>query len=115
MEIQEQKKGNINIIGVSGKLDSFNSIELEKKLDALINSAQVQLVVDFNKLEYISSSGLRVLLAGLKKVRKQNGDIKLAGLKPFIKEVFDISGFTQLFGITDNVDSAIASFSKPAA
>ena len=110
MEIQEQKKDNVNIISVSGKLDSYSSIDLEKKLDNLIGSAQVFLVADFDKLEYISSSGLRVLLGALKKVKKQNGDLKLAGLKPFIKEVFDISGFTQLFTITDNVDSAVSGF-----
>ena len=112
MEIQERKNNNINIVSVSGKLDSYSSIELEKKLDSLIASAQVQLVADFDRLEYISSSGLRVLLATLKKVKKQNGDLKLACLKPFIKEVFDISGFTQLFTITDNVDAAVASFNS---
>ncbi len=110
MEIQEQTKDNVDVISVSGKLDSYSSVELEKKLDSLINSAQVRIVADFDRLEYISSSGLRVLLGALKKVKKQNGDLKLAGLKPFIKEVFDISGFTQLFTITDSVDGAVSSF-----
>jgi anti-sigma B factor antagonist len=61
-------------------------------------------------LEYISSSGLRVFLAALKKVRKQQGDMKLADLKPFIKEIFDIAGFTQLFNILDNEEAAVNSF-----
>jgi len=67
-------------------------------------------VVSLDKLEYISSSGLRVLLATLKKVRKQQGDIRLACLKSNIKEVFDISGFTQLFNISDTEETAVDSF-----
>jgi anti-sigma B factor antagonist len=111
MDIQEQKNGNIDVVSVSGKLDAYSSTELEKKLDALINASRVKIVVNFDRLEYISSSGLRVLLATLKKVRKLNGDVKLSGLKPFIREVFDISGFTQLFAITEDVNSAVAGFS----
>lgn len=76
----------------------------------MIDAGQARLVVSLDKLEYISSSGLRVLLATLKKVRKQQGDIRLACLKSNIKEVFDISGFTQLFNISDTEETAVDSF-----
>ena len=85
---------------------------MESKLNSLIDAGQARLVVSLDKLEYISSSGLRVLLATLKKVRKQQGDIRLACLKPNIKEVFDISGFNQLFNISDTEETAIASFAE---
>ena len=68
------------------------------------------MVLNLDKLEYISSSGLRVFLAQLKKARKQQGDLKLACMKPYIKEVFDIAGFTQLFNIFDAEDTAASSF-----
>lgn len=112
MEILEQKIGNVNIISLSGRLDAYSANDLERKLDSLIDADQVQLVVNLGRLEYISSSGLRVLLAALKKVRKQQGDIKLACLKPYIKEVFDIAGFTQLFTIFDAEDAAVSSFGE---
>jgi len=83
---------------------------VESKLNSLIDAGQARLVVSLDKLEYISSSGLRVLLATLKKVRKQQGDIRLACLKSNIKEVFDISGFTQLFNISDTEETAVDSF-----
>ena len=79
-------------------------------MDLLIDAAQVGLVLSLEKLEYISSSGLRVFLAALKKVRKQQGDIKLACLKHYMKEVFDIAGFTQLFGILDTEEAAVNNF-----
>jgi anti-sigma B factor antagonist len=85
---------------------------VERKLDSLVDTGRVQLVIDLKDLEYISSSGLRVLLATLKKVRKQQGDMKLAGLQPFIKEIFDIAGFTQLFTMFDTEETAIASFTE---
>ena len=110
MEISEKKSGNTSVITLSGRFDASSADDMERKLDSLIDAAQVRLVINLEKLEYISSSGLRVFLAALKKVRKQQGDIKLACLKPFIKEIFDIAGFTQLFNIFDTEETAINSW-----
>jgi len=110
MEIIEKKRGEINILSISGRLDAFYATEMEKTLGNLINSGQLRLVVDFASLEYISSSGLRVFLAALKKTRKQQGDIKMSQMKPCIKEVFDMSGFSQLFNIFETDDEAIKGF-----
>jgi len=110
MDILEKKIGDVNLISIGGSLDAYSSNDAESKLNSLIDAGQVRLVVSLDKLEYMSSSGLRVLLATLKKVRKQQGDIRLACLKPNIKEVFDISGFTQLFNISDTEETAIDSF-----
>ena len=112
MEILEKKIGNVNLISIGGSLDAYSANDVESKLNSLIDAGQVRLVVSLDKLEYMSSSGLRVLLATLKKVRKQQGDIRLACLKPNIKEVFDISGFNQLFNISDTEETAIASFAE---
>lgn len=110
MEIIENKVGQINILCPCGRLDAYAASEVEKKLNELIDTAQVCLVVSLAKLEYISSSGLRVLLTALKKTRKQQGDIRLACFQPYVKEVFDIAGFTQLFKIFDKEQDAINSF-----
>jgi anti-sigma B factor antagonist len=112
MDILEKTIGDIGIISLSGRLDAYGANDVEKKLDSSIDTGQVQLVVDLKNLEYISSSGLRVFLAALKKVRKQQGDMKLAGLQPFIKEIFDIAGFTQLFTMFDTEETALASFTE---
>ncbi len=112
MDISEKRIGDVNVISLSGRLDAYSANEVEKKLDSLIDAAQVRLVISLEKLEYISSSGLRVFLAALKKVKKQQGDIKLACLKPYIKEVFDIAGFTQLFNMFDTEEAAVNSFKE---
>lgn len=110
MDILDKKKGDVVIVSLAGRLDAYGANDVEKKLDSFIDNGQVKLVINLENLEYISSSGLRVFLAGLKKARKQQGDMKLAGLKPFIKEIFDIAGFTQLFNIMDDEDSAVSNF-----
>ena len=112
MDISEKRIGDVNVISLSGRLDAYSANEVEKKLDSLIDAAQVRLVISLEKLEYISSSGLRVFLAALKKMKKQQGDIKLACLKPYIKEVFDIAGFTQLFNMFDTEEAAVNSFKE---
>jgi anti-sigma B factor antagonist len=112
MDIVEKKMGKVNVLSLSGRLDAYSAGEIEKKLDSLIEGGQPNLVMDLEKLEYISSSGLRVFLSALKKVKKQQGDIKLACMKPFIKEVFDIAGFTQLFNIFDTQEAAVGGFSE---
>lgn len=110
MEIIEKKLGDINVLSISGRLDAFYATEMEKSLESLLNAGQLRLVIDFSSLEYISSSGLRVFLSALKKVRKQQGDIKMSQMKPCIREVFDMSGFSQLFNIFDSDDEAIKGF-----
>ena len=112
MEIIEKKIGSVSIVSLGGRLDADASGELEQKLNALVEADEVCLVVSLEKLDYISSSGLRVLLASLKNVRKREGDIKLACMKPHIKEVFNIAGFSQLFSIYDLEDVAIQAFNK---
>jgi len=110
MEIIEKKLGDINVLSISGRLDAFYATEMEKSLESLLNAGKLRLVIDFASLEYISSSGLRVFLSALKKVRKQQGDIKMSQMKPCIREVFDMSGFSQLFNIFDTDDEAIKGF-----
>jgi anti-sigma B factor antagonist len=112
MDIMEKITGNVCVISLSDRLDAYGANDVEKKLDSLIDAGQVQLVVNLENLEYISSSGLRVFLAALKKVRKQQGDMKLAGMQPFIQEIFDIAGFTQLFTIFTSEESALTSFGE---
>lgn len=110
MDIPEKSVGNVYVVSLNGRLDAYAANDVEKKLDSLLTSAKVQLVVNLKGLEYISSSGLRVLLAALKKMRKQQGDIRLACLQPYVKEVFDIAGFTQLFKMFEKEEEAMDSF-----
>ena len=65
-------------------------------------------MADFDDNEYVSSAGLRVFLAVLKFLEKNDGRIVLCGMKPFVADVFEISGFSELFEIVDTREEALA-------
>jgi anti-sigma B factor antagonist len=110
MEVGDKKAGDVSVLYLTGRLDAYAANDVEKRLNSATEKAPVNLVVCMDKLEYISSSGLRVLLASLKKARKLQGDVRLAGLQPYVKEVFDVAGFTQLFKMFEKEADAINSY-----
>lgn len=111
MEIGEKKAGEVDVLYPVGRLDAYAANDLEKKLNSITEKTPISVVVCLEKLEYISSSGLRVLLSALKKARKQQGDIRLACMQTYVKEVFDVAGFSQLFKIFEKENEAINSYS----
>ena len=110
MEITVKTMNDVEIVFLNGRLDAYNSNLVENKLDELIDSGKIKMVADLSRVEYISSSGLRVMLSSLKKLNKLGGALKLSSLQPYVREVFEIAGFTQLFQIYDSEDEAVISF-----
>jgi anti-sigma B factor antagonist len=110
MEITGKTVNKIEIVFLNGRLDAYNSNLVENKFDELIDSGKVNMIADLSGVEYISSSGLRVMLSSLKKLNQLEGTLKLSSLQPYVLEVFEIAGFTQLFEIYDSEEEAVASF-----
>ena len=109
MEITIQSIDNICIIGISGRIDSTTSKNVEKALNNVIDQDQAKVIVDLAGVDYISAMGLRVMLAALKKHRQKQGELKLAALQPFVKDVFEVTGFNKLFSIHVNREEAVKS------
>lgn len=110
MEIEEKNVDDVEVLSLKGRLDAYSSNQVEQSLNELIDKGEKKIVVNFNDVDYISSSGLRVMLAALKRLKKVQGDIKLASLKPYVEEVFEIAGFTQLFNIYASEEDAVTDF-----
>lgn len=106
MEIKEEKRGKVKIVGLRGRLDASSSPGVEKQLQALIQGED-RLVLDFSELTYISSLGLRVLIVVAKNVQKVNGKLALAGLNDHIYEIFRIAHFTSIFSIYPSCEEAV--------
>ena len=107
MDITEDKKNNIVILGLRGNLNVMTANLLEEKFTALIDRGERRLVVDFSQLDYISSAGLRVFLIAAKKLKSVQGKIVLSSLNAQIKEIFDISGFSSIFPMFNSREDAI--------
>jgi len=110
MEINQIKIDDVPIVSVSGRIDGTTSKDLETILNELIAQNMSKIVLDLEGVVYISSVGLRVLLSALKKVRPNKGDVKLVSLQPFVREVFEITGFTKLFTIYPSQGDALGCF-----
>jgi anti-anti-sigma factor len=107
MEVQARRERNAMVILVKGRMDAVTAPEFEKSLSDLISKGEKTFLLNLNGLEYISSAGLRAILATAKKLKEQNGKIILTGLKGSVGEVFKISGFDSIFKIFDSEENAL--------
>jgi anti-sigma B factor antagonist len=97
MIIEKKENGTELILALSGRLDTMTSKQLESEVSLLDGKENVTL--DFSKLEYVSSSGLRVLLAMQKKMNARGGSVKLVGVLSEVREIFDMTGFSSILTI----------------
>jgi anti-sigma B factor antagonist len=110
MEINEQNTDQCTVISISGRLDTTNYSQLEAKLMGLIDQHRDRILVECSNMDYISSSGLRILLMALKRITQVKGKFVLCGLQENIQEIFEISGFTSIFEIHRTVEEALKVF-----
>lgn len=99
MDITRTMDSGIVNISLSGRLDTLTSGELAKELDDLFAVNVPDIVFNFEKLDYVSSAGLRVLLSAQKKVSAAGVTMKITGANDNIKEIFEITGFSSFMTI----------------
>lgn len=109
--INTKQHDNIDILYLNGFLDAHTSVELEMYFDKLIADNKYRIIVNFEKLSYISSAGLGVFMAFIETARNNSGDIKLCGMSEKIYNIFDMLGFPILFEIYKEEKTAIGKFS----
>ena len=116
MELTHKVYNRVDVLTISGRLAADTKDTLQAKLDEIFDAGRHRIVLDMKELEYISSPGLRVLIEARKKAREwklselERGDVRIANLPDRIREVFDLTGFTSLFQIHDDLVEAVASF-----
>jgi anti-anti-sigma factor len=107
MEIQTRKEKSVVIVSVKGRMDALTAPEFEKNLSDLISKGETLFLLNFAGLEYISSAGLRSILATFKKLKEKQGKILFTGLQGPVEEVFKISGFHSIFKNFDSEETAL--------
>ena len=107
MDVIFETSNEATVAVITGRIDSATSKDLETKLIPIINSGTRKLVIDFAKVDFISSAGLRIMLIVAKKLKQGNGKMALCCLKDTIKEVFDISGFSSIIPIFPTREEAL--------
>lgn len=110
MQLVEKKAGPVTILEISGRLDSNTSKELEERVMGVVDGGAKHLLMDFGGVDYINSSGLRVLLMAFQRLKKNGGRLHLCAIKDYMREVFDISGYTEIFPLFPEQPEALAAF-----
>lgn len=108
LEINTSDLGSVKLMLLNGRLDTETSADFELAAYDAHQAGTRAFVVDLSQISYVSSAGLRVLLALAKKL-EGGGELKLCGIKGVVKEVFEKSGFARLFSIYPDVQAATGS------
>ena len=98
----------IEVIDVQGEIDMYTAPRLRELLIDLAVTGSYQLIVNLGQVGFLDSTGLGVLVGGLKRVRAHDGSLDLVCTQPRILKILTITGLTKVFGIYETVDQAIA-------
>jgi len=97
MTINKTQNGSTLTVALEGRLDTTTAPDLEKELKTGLDGVN-ELIMDFSKLDYISSAGLRVLLSAHKQMSKLGG-MKVTNVNEMVMEVFEVTGFSDILTI----------------
>jgi anti-anti-sigma factor len=110
MKMTTEEVGAVAVLRFEGNLDTNTAPEAQERFDELIGEGANKLLVDFKALDYISSAGLRVLLATAKRLSSEGGSLRICHLNDTVREVFEISGFSTIFSVFDTEAEALEGF-----
>lgn len=112
MEIQRKQVGDVVVLEISGEIDLYNAPTVKEKIREETEKGNINIVVSLDKVSYIDSSGIGVLISSLSNVKKVGGGLKLANVYASVRKVFELTKLTSFFEIYDSVDDAVKSFQQ---
>ena len=110
MEMRSEEKGGLTFIRLQGRLDAATSAAIQEKIIALIDAGHHKLLIDFEHIDYLSSAGMRLLLAVAKKVKQVEGKIALFQIQPEVIEVMQMAGFDKVLNTYPTEQEAVSRF-----
>ena len=109
LSLTTRNEGERSVIEVGGEIDVYTAPKLRETLISLVDNGRYHLVVDLEKVDFLDSTGLGVLVGGLKRVRTHDGSLSLVCTSERLLKVFRITGLTKVFDIHPDVESALLS------
>lgn len=108
MEIGEEKQGSVVIVSPVGRVDGVGAPGLERRLAEIAERGEYRVLIDCEKMDYISSAGLRTVLIGARTCKQKGGALTLCALKPDCRSVLEVSGFLNIVDCYDTRGDALA-------
>ena len=110
MKIEIRKSGEIELIDIIGILDTASSPEAQEIIDIQLDSGCRKMVINLAQTDYMSSSGLRILLSTAKKLWAKKGEFKICEPNKVVKDILDTSGFSVIMDVKDSEQEACKDF-----
>lgn len=111
MEVTVEQHKRCSVVSPSGRVDSQTAPQLEAVLQEILDADRFNIVLDIDQVDFVSSAGLRVIIAVQKTCKKWNrGALVLANVPERIYETLDLAGFVPIFQIFDSTVEAVGSF-----
>ena len=108
LSLETRQENDRTVIEVGGEIDVYTAPKLRERIIELVDEGQYHLVVDLEKVEFLDSTGLGVLVGGLKRVRGHDGSLQLVCTQEKILKIFRITGLTKVFPIHGSVADAVS-------
>jgi len=110
MKISTTNIEAVSVVRLEGNLDTTTSIDAQESLNQLIDGGASKVLVNFASVGFVSSAGLRILLATAKKLKVAGGKLRISNLNQTVTEVFEISGFSAILDVFASEEEALRDF-----
>ena len=110
MSIKVRQETELMVVTLSGRFDALMAKEFKNCMSGLIDNSRVLIALDMAEIDFIDSSGLGSLVGALKGVAREKGEIRIAGLSPEVRTIFELTRLHRIFDIYENIETACASY-----
>jgi len=107
LDLETSKQGDSSVISLRGEIDVYTAPRLRQALIDLVEGGAKDIVVDMERVDFLDSTGLGVLVGGLKRVKSNEGDLKLVVTQDRIMKIFDITGLAKVFPMFASLGDAL--------
>lgn len=105
--IQDEKKNDVLLLHLKGRLDTVSSSLAERKIFDYIESGEYKIVLDLKSVDYMSSAGMRLLLSIIKKLKTFSGKCIVASVRPNVMDILKMSGFDHILELSATAEEAL--------
>jgi anti-sigma B factor antagonist len=109
LSVSTRDEGQFTVVEVGGEVDVYTAPRLREAVVSAIDAGNVKLVIDVDRVDFLDSTGVGVLVGALKKVRGEGGTLDIVCTQPRLLKIFDITGLDKVFGLHASVPEAIGS------
>ena len=111
-DVETTERDGVNVLTLRGEIDVYTAPQLRQTIVDLVDGGATNIVVDMRKVEFLDSTGLGVLVEGLRRIKSKDGDLSIVATQDKILKIFDITGLNKAFSLHASVEEAMSGASK---